>query len=211
MRDRSVIPPPKTRNQEAYLEAIRKNKITFCYGPSGTGKTMLATLFAMNELIHKRCKKVILTRPLVQTGNQMGSLPGFILDKLEPYLKPLYYYCEQVYNKEEFKKLINKNIIEVVPYSFMRGRTFDNSIIISDETQNATRPEIIMLLTRFGRNSKMIVNGDPSQSDLTHHKDDFISIVKKLNNTKNIGIIEMTSEDIVRETIIKSILKRLEE
>ena len=211
MRYKSIIPPPKTHNQEAYLKAIEKNKITFCYGPSGTGKTMLATLFAMNELIHKRCSRVVLTRPLVQTGNDMGSLPGFILDKLEPYLRPLYNYCEQAYNKEEFRKLLVKNTIEVVPYSFMRGRTFDNSIIISDETQNATRSEIIMLLTRFGKNSKMIVNGDPSQSDLTRHKDDFISIVKQLNNTKNIGIIEMTSDDIVREPVIKDILKRLQE
>ena len=211
MRYKNLIPPPKTYNQSDYLEAIKNNKITFCYGPSGTGKTMLATLFAMNELVNKRCKKIILTRPLVQAGNDMGTLPGFILDKLEPYLQPLYYYCQQVYNKEEFKKLISTNVIEVVPYSFMRGRTFDNSIIISDETQNATRSEIIMLLTRFGKKSKMIVNGDPSQSDLAHHKDDFISIVKKLDNTKNIGIIEMTSDDIVREPIIKDILNRLEE
>ncbi len=210
MRNKSIVPPPKTHNQATYLNLIDKNKITFCYGPSGTGKTMLATLFAMNELIHKRYRKVILTRPLVQTGNDMGSLPGFILDKIEPYLRPLYNYCEQVYNKEDFRKLLNQNIIEVVPYSFMRGRTFDNSIIISDETQNATRSEIIMLLTRFGKGSKMIVNGDPSQSDLTRHKDDFISIVKKLNDTKNIGIIEMTNDDIVRESVIKDILQRLE-
>jgi phosphate starvation-inducible PhoH-like protein len=210
LRNKSIVPPPKTDNQSIYLDLLKSKKIILCYGPSGTGKTMLATLFALGELVSKRCSNIILTRPLVQTGNRIGELPGEILDKLEPYLKPLYNYCEQVYNKQDFRRMLERNVIEVVPYSFMRGRTFENSIIISDETQNATYSEILMLLTRFGRNSKMIVNGDPTQSDLKTNNNDFLNVVNKLHDMKNVGIIEMKRTDIVREPIIQNILDRLE-
>ena len=160
----------KTENQRTYIKAIINNKVTFCVGPAGTGKTHIATAMAIYGLLHGDYKRIILTRPLVQAGEDTGFLPGDVRKKLHPYMLPIYDEIERYVSHQDLQRLMNENTIEVIPFAFMRGRNFHDSFIIADECQNASDKQIKMLLTRIGNDSKMVLTGDHSQSDLPTHE-----------------------------------------
>ncbi len=157
---------PKTVNQRRYLEAIERNDLVFGIGPAGTGKTYLAVAMAISALINKQVARIILTRPAVEAGERLGFLPGTLQEKVDPYLRPLYDALYDMLESEQVEKLLERNVIEVAPIAFMRGRTLNDSFIILDEAQNSTPEQMKMVLTRQGFNSKMVVNGDVTQIDL---------------------------------------------
>jgi phosphate starvation-inducible protein PhoH and related proteins len=202
----------KTPNQQLYIEAINKNRIIFCDGPAGSGKTIISTLSAIYSLIDKTCDRVVISRPLVQSDNNSGFLPGSLDEKLAPYIRPVMDIIQESITKSELEKLTKEKRIEVVPFGYMRGLTFHNSFIIFDEAQNCTYEQLILGLTRLGRNSKLIISGDSKQSDLLISKQGGMeTLMKKLKGIKDIGTVHLTNEDIVREPIIKRILERLNE
>lgn len=201
---------PKTENQKQYLDSLNANKITFCEGPPGVGKTYLATLKAIDGLIKEQYTKIIISRPLVQSGEDSGYLPGNINDKLDPYVRPVYDILEHVIDHETLDRWKDEKRIEIIPFGYMRGRNFFNSFIILDEVQNCSYEQLVLALTRFAKNSKMVVTGDARQSDLPElKKGGFEKIMRKLINTPDIGITYMTVDDIIREPIIKVILEKL--
>ena len=157
---------PKTVNQRRYLEAIERNDLVFGIGPAGTGKTYLAVAMAISALMNKQVARIILTRPAVEAGERLGFLPGTLQEKVDPYLRPLYDALYDMLDSERVEKLLERNVIEVAPIAFMRGRTLNDSFIILDEAQNSTPEQMKMVLTRQGFNSKMVVNGDVTQIDL---------------------------------------------
>ena len=157
---------PKTVNQRRYLEAIERNDLVFGIGPAGTGKTYLAVAMAISALMNKQVARIVLTRPAVEAGERLGFLPGTLQEKVDPYLRPLYDALYDMLDSERVEKLLERNVIEVAPIAFMRGRTLNDSFIILDEAQNSTPEQMKMVLTRQGFNSKMVVNGDVTQIDL---------------------------------------------
>lgn len=201
----------KTDNQKKYIKAINNNKIVFCVGPAGTGKTCIATSMAIYGLLNEDYKRIILTRPLIQAGENTGFLPGDINAKLHPYMLPIYDEIKQYVSHSELKRLISLNTIEVVPFAYMRGRNFHDSFIISDEMQNATASQIKMLLTRIGQNSKMVLTGDYSQSDLPkHNQGGLLKYKEVLSRVNKVDVIELTTSDIVRDPIVAEILLAME-
>lgn len=202
---------PKSENQKTYLESLKENKITFVDGPAGVGKTLLATLYGLSELLNGKYHKLIISRPTVESGSSIGYLPGNLEEKLNPYLLPIYDILDYNLSNGDLERLTQDKQIEIVPFSFMRGRNFINSYIILDEIQNCTYNEIILALTRFGSGSKMVITGDCTQSDLPDDvKGGMIKIMDELDGMDNIGIIELYKSDIVREPIVKNILEKLE-
>jgi len=203
---------PKSPNQDEYLQSIISNKITFCEGPAGSGKTYLATLKAISDLQKGIYDKIIISRPLVQSGEDTGFLPGDINAKLDPYIKPIYDILETVLTVKEITKLMQDHQIQIVPFAYMRGRSFFNSFIILDEVQNCSYSQLLLALTRFGKNSRMVLTGDSAQSDLPHGKRGaFMEIGDKLRETYDIGVVKLETCDIVREPIIRTILEKLNE
>ena len=202
---------PRTRGQCLYLESIKKNTITICIGPAGTGKSYLAMAMAVNALINKEVNRIVLTRPAIEAGEKLGFLPGDIAEKINPYLKPLYDALYDMIEVEKAVKMITDGIVEIAPLAFMRGRTLNDSFIILDEAQNTTVEQMKMFLTRLGYNSKMIINGDITQIDLPAEKGSgLIEVSHILKNIEGIGIINLTEKDVVRNVLVQQIIKAYE-
>ena len=199
---------PKTLGQKRYVDSIRKNLVTFGIGPAGTGKTYLAVALAAFYLKNREVERIILTRPAVEAGEKLGFLPGDLQEKIDPYLRPLYDALADMFGYDQFQKMIDRNIIEVAPLAYMRGRTLDNAFVILDEAQNTTLPQIKMFLTRMGRNAKFIVTGDVTQIDLPRRSDSGLTrAIGILRGVKGIGVVEFDRRDIVRHELVKHIVE----
>ena len=211
--DQLIKTPKKTviarsKKQSDYIKALTNNDITMALGPAGTGKSFLAVSVAMTMLFEKKVEKVILSRPAVEAGEKLGFLPGDMKEKVDPYLRPLYDALYDLFGFEKINKKIESGEIEIAPLAFMRGRTLKNSFAILDEAQNATLTQIKMFLTRIGENSKIAVNGDPSQIDLINKSNSGLIKTKKiLNKVKEIKVIEFDHKDVVRHPLVTKIIQ----
>ena len=198
---------PKTVGQKQYVELIRKNTIVLGVGPAGTGKTFLAVAMAVKALRQKQVNRIILTRPAIEAGEKLGFLPGDLQSKIDPYLRPLYDALYEMMGTENYQKLVEKGTIEIAPLAYMRGRTLDDSFIILDEAQNATPEQMKMFLTRLGFNSKAVVTGDITQTDLPRgQKSGLASAVKILSGIEDIGIHYFSERDVVRHRLVQKII-----
>ncbi len=198
---------PRTINQANYISSIHKKPVTFSIGPAGTGKTYLAVAAALHFFTNRKIERIVLTRPAVEAGENLGFLPGDFMQKINPYLRPLYDALFDLMPYEKISKLIESGNIEIAPLAYMRGRTLNNSFIILDEGQNTTRTQMKMILTRIGNNSKIVISGDITQIDLDKPKDSgLIHAVKVLHNIEEIGFVEFTKKDICRHPIVDKIL-----
>ncbi len=197
----------KTVGQKNYVEAIRKNTVTLGVGPAGTGKTFLAVAMAVKALRAKEVNRIILTRPAVEAGEKLGFLPGDLQNKIDPYLRPLYDALYELLGAEVYAKYLEKNTIEIAPLAYMRGRTLDDSFIILDEAQNTTSEQMKMFLTRLGFNSKAVVTGDLTQTDLPFgKKSGLLTAVKILDKIDDIAIHHFTEMDVVRHKLVRKII-----
>jgi len=202
---------PKTLGQRIYLEAIRNNYITIGIGPAGTGKTYLAVAMAVFALKNKQVERIVLTRPAVEAGEKLGFLPGDLQEKVDPYLRPLYDALYDILGVDSFQKFMAKNIIEVAPLAYMRGRTLDDSFIILDEAQNTTPEQMKMFLTRMGFGSKMVVTGDITQVDLPHGNCSGLRHAQAvLADVPGIETVFLTESDVVRHEVVARIIKAYE-
>ena len=202
---------PKTVNQRRYLEAIERNDMVFGIGPAGTGKTYLAVAMAISALMNKQVARIILTRPAVEAGERLGFLPGSLQEKIDPYLRPLYDALYDMLDSERVEKLLERNVIEVAPIAFMRGRTLNDSFIILDEAQNCTPEQMKMVLTRLGFNSKMVVNGDVTQIDLPNaRRSGLIEAMDVLKGVEGITFVQFDEKDVVRHTLVQRMVKAYE-
>jgi len=198
----------RTKNQKKMVELSDQNDIIFAVGPAGTGKTYTAVALAVKALKNRLVDKIILTRPAVEAGENLGFLPGDLKDKIDPYLRPLYDALDDMFPPDKLKHFMDNRIIEVAPLAFMRGRTLDNAFIILDEAQNATSLQIKMFLTRLGPSAKCIINGDLSQIDLPRNqKSGLYKAIQILENIDGIGKIVLTAQDVVRHRLVKAIIK----
>ena len=197
----------RTANQAKMVESAEKNDIVFAIGPAGTGKTYTAVALAVRALKNKSVKKIILTRPAVEAGENLGFLPGDLQDKIDPYLRPLYDALDDMIPTEKQEKFREERIIEIAPLAYMRGRTLDNCFVIMDEAQNTTASQLKMFLTRLGPSAKAIITGDLSQVDLPRNQQSGLRrAVDLLSPIKGIGIVRLTAEDVVRHRLVKSII-----
>ncbi|MBO5668075.1 MAG: PhoH family protein [Lentisphaeria bacterium] len=198
---------PRSLTQKKYLEAIRKHEVVFGIGPAGTGKTYLAMAMAVNLFLKGEVSRIILTRPARESGEKLGFLPGSLEDKVSPYLRPLYDALFDMMPQEEAAGLIARNIIEVAPLAFMRGRTLNNAFIILDEAQNTTVEQMLMFLTRLGFGSRCVITGDPTQSDLgANEKSGLARALHTLQPVKEIAFINFTAGDVVRHWLLEKII-----
>jgi len=203
---RSVI--PRSKRQKEYVRALKTNQIVMSLGPAGTGKTYLAVAVALTMLLEKKVERIILSRPAVEAGERLGFLPGDMKEKIDPYLRPLYDSLHDLYDHEKIQRKIETGVIEIAPTAFMRGRTLKNSFAILDEAQNATKTQIKMFLTRIGENSKLVVNGDPSQIDLPNkNHSGLIESQKILKGIKEISIINFDHNDVIRHPLVTKIVE----
>ncbi|AZR73156.1 phosphate starvation-inducible protein PhoH [Anoxybacter fermentans] len=203
---------PKTKGQKRYVDAIRKNDIVFGIGPAGTGKTYLAMVMAVNALLNRRVSRIILTRPAIEAGERLGFLPGDLQRKVDPYLRPLYDALYDILGSEKVQQYLDKDIIEVAPLAYMRGRTLDDCFVIMDEAQNTTPEQMKMFLTRLGYHSKAVVTGDITQIDLPRHKKSGLALVQNiLKNISGIEFVYLTGQDVVRHRLVQEILNAYEE
>ncbi len=197
--------------QYEYYKLVQKNDLVFAIGPAGTGKTFLAVAMGLASLRNNDVSRIILSRPAVEAGESLGFLPGDLQEKIDPYLKPLMDAMHFMLSSEKVKSLIEKNVIEITPLAYMRGRTLSNSFIILDEAQNATATQMKMFLTRLGLNSKAVVTGDITQIDLPSHAiSGLVEAKRLLNNIENIGFIYFDSKDVVRHKLVAEIIKAYE-
>ena len=197
----------KTLGQQRYISNIKQNTVTLGVGPAGTGKTFLAVAMAVKALRNKEVSRIILTRPAVEAGERLGFLPGDLQSKIDPYLRPLYDALYEMLGNETCLKYMERQIIEIAPLAYMRGRTLDDSFIILDEAQNTTPEQMTMFLTRIGFNSKIVVTGDLSQTDLPDGKKSGLAeAVKILKDIEGIGIVELNTKDIVRHKLVTKIV-----
>ena len=202
---RSII--PRSKKQKEYVRALKTSQITMSLGPAGTGKTYLAVAVALTMLLEKKVERIILSRPAVEAGERLGFLPGDMKEKIDPYLRPLYDSLNELYDYEKIQKKIEIGQIEIAPLAFMRGRTLKNSFAILDEAQNATQTQIKMFLTRIGENSKLVVNGDPSQIDLPNKKHSGLMESQNiLKGIKEISIINFDQNDVIRHPLVTKIV-----
>ena len=203
---KSVI--PRSKKQKEYVQALKNNKIVMSLGPAGTGKTYLAVAVALTMLLEKKVERIILSRPAVEAGERLGFLPGDMKEKIDPYLRPLYDSLQDLFDYDKIQRKIETGQIEIAPLAFMRGRTLKNSFAILDEAQNATRTQIKMFLTRIGENSKLVVNGDPSQIDLPNkNQSGLIESQKILKGIKEISIINFDHNDVIRHPLVTKIVE----
>ncbi len=197
--------------QKEYVQAIKKNTVTFGVGPAGTGKTYLAVCLAAAYYKSKQTEKIILTRPAVEAGEKLGFLPGDLQTKVDPYLRPLYDALQEMFGLETYAKLMEKGVIEVAPLAYMRGRTLNGAFVILDEAQNATREQMKMFLTRLGEGSKMVVTGDLTQTDLPDGKTSGLKqAVSLLKGVDDIAVCTLTDRDVVRHPLVQAIVKAYE-
>ena len=197
----------RTERQKKYINSLFNNNIIFSLGPAGTGKTFLAVAVAVNQLINGKVNKIILSRPAVEAGENLGFLPGDLKEKIDPYLIPLYDSLSELIGFEKMQKKIEEGIVEIAPLAFMRGRTLKDSFVILDEAQNATDTQIKMFLTRLGKNTTMVVNGDPSQIDLPASKSSgLIKSINILDNIEEIKITRFDSNDVQRHPLVSKII-----
>jgi phosphate starvation-inducible PhoH-like protein len=202
---------PKTVNQRRYLEAIERNDLVIGIGPAGTGKTYLAVAMGISALMAKQVARIILTRPAVEAGERLGFLPGTLQEKVDPYLRPLYDALYDMLESDRVEKLLERNVIEVAPIAFMRGRTLNDSFIILDEAQNSTPEQMKMVLTRQGFNSKMVVNGDVTQIDLPNaRRSGLIEAAEVLKGVEGISFVQFDDKDVVRHALVQRIVKAYE-
>lgn len=202
----------KTPNQKKMVELMQHNDILFAIGPAGTGKTYTAVALAVKALKNKEIKRIVLTRPAVEAGENLGFLPGDLKEKIDPYLRPLYDALDDMLPSEKLKQAIENRVIEIAPLAFMRGRTLDNAYVILDEAQNATDLQLKMFLTRMGPHAKFIVTGDLSQIDLPKKtQSGLVKAVQILNNIKGIHFAYLTHQDVVRHRLVKDIIKAYEQ
>lgn len=202
---------PRTANQRKLVEASLNNDMVFALGPAGTGKTFLAVALAVRALKNKQVKKIVVTRPAVEAGENLGFLPGDLKEKIDPYLRPVYDALEEMIPPEKLKFYQERNIIEIAPIAFMRGRTLNHAFILVDEAQNTTAMQMKMILTRLGAHSKMIITGDCSQIDLPRkQKSGLTEALKILQGVEGIGIVELEDRDVVRHRLVKKIIAAYE-
>ena len=203
---RSVI--PRSKKQKEYVRSLKTNQITISLGPAGTGKTYLAVAVALTMLLEKKVERIILSRPAVEAGERLGFLPGDMKDKIDPYLRPLYDSLYDLLDYDRIQRKIESGAIEIAPLAFMRGRTLKNSFAILDEAQNATETQIKMFLTRIGENSKLVVNGDPSQVDLPNkNQSGLIKSQVILKSIKEISVINFDHQDVMRHPLVAKIIE----
>jgi len=198
----------KSEGQQAYIQTICEMDMTFCLGPAGTGKTYLAVAVAVSMLKQNKIKRIVLVRPAVEAGEKLGYLPGDLEAKVNPYLRPLFDAMHDMMTFDQIKRFMQNDVVEIVPLAFMRGRTLSHSVIILDEAQNATTGQMLMFLTRLGQNSKMIITGDDSQSDLEARQTrGVIDAVARLEGTKGVGVVRLTQTDIVRHPLVQRVVE----
>jgi len=197
----------KTPSQKAYIETIKNNDITFGVGPAGTGKTYLAMAMAVAYLKKQKVNRIILTRPAVEAGEKLGFLPGTLTEKVDPYLRPLYDALYEMVDPDKIKDMLEKNIIEIAPLAFMRGRTLNDAFIILDEAQNTTKEQMKMFLTRIGFGSKAVITGDITQIDLPKvSQSGLVEALEVLDGVKGIGISHFSEKDVVRHPVVQRII-----
>lgn len=202
---------PRTRGQKEYLEALKNSDVTVCIGPAGTGKTYLAVAAAVSALLNKRVNRLILTRPAVEAGESLGFLPGDLQEKVNPYIRPLYDALYSMLDVERVRRLLEREMIEIAPLAFMRGRTLAHSFAILDEAQNTTTEQMKMFLTRLGEGSTAVVTGDITQIDLPPGKvSGLIEARHVLRNTPGVAIIDLDRSDVVRHPLVQSIVDAYE-
>ncbi|MDB5261925.1 MAG: phosphate starvation-inducible protein PhoH [Adhaeribacter sp.] len=198
----------KTPNQQRLVDAVDKNDLVFALGPAGTGKTYISVALAVRALKNKEVKKIIISRPVVEAGENLGFLPGDMKDKVDPYLRPIYDALEDMIPVEKLKYYYENKIIEIAPLAYMRGRTLNNAFVLLDEAQNTTPMQIKMFLTRMGPNSRVMINGDRSQIDLpTKQKSGLIEAIHILRDVKGIVMVELKPEDVVRHRLVREIIE----
>ena len=202
---------PKSAGQQNYIETMRRHVVTFGIGAAGTGKTFLAVALASYYLRVKEVRKIILTRPAVEAGERLGFLPGDMQEKVDPYLRPLYDALKEILGFDLYQKFFNRNVIEIAPLAYMRGRTLSDAFIILDEAQNTTSKQMKMFLTRLGFGSRMVITGDLSQIDLPRGvQSGLAEAVEILRGVKGVGIAELTSTDVVRHEVVSRIVDAYE-
>ena len=199
---------PRTKNQKLLVDAVLKNDVVFAIGPAGTGKTFISVAMAVQALKNKAVKKIIITRPAVEAGENLGFLPGDLQEKIDPYLRPIYDALDEMIHHEKLQYYLDNRIIEIAPLAYMRGRTLNKAFILLDEAQNTTPMQLKMFLTRMGPQSKMIVNGDRSQIDLPKNQQSgLIDATKVLKDTPGIAFVDLDARDVIRHRIVKDIIK----
>jgi phosphate starvation-inducible PhoH-like protein len=204
----NVVITPKTEGQARYIEAIRKHDLTFCLGPAGTGKTYIAVAVCVSLLKARAIRRLVLVRPAVEAGEKLGFLPGDMQAKVNPYLRPLFDAMHDMMSFDQIKRFMENDIIEVIPLAFMRGRTLNHCAVILDEAQNATPAQMLMFLTRLGHDSKMIVTGDASQTDLpSGQPNGVVDAVRRLSGVPGIGVVTLDRMDIVRHRLVQSVVQ----
>lgn len=202
---------PKTIRQKKYLELLDSRDLVFGLGPAGTGKTFLAVAMAIRAYKNKLVKKIIITRPAIEAGENLGYLPGNLQMKIDPYLRPIYDAMEYMLGREAFNSYREKGIIEIAPLAYMRGRTLDNAFVVLDEAQNTTISQMKMFLTRFGYGSKVVINGDVTQVDLsTNDQSGLIHAIGVLEDLEEIGVMTFDDNDVIRHGLVRKIIKRYE-
>jgi phosphate starvation-inducible PhoH-like protein len=203
---------PKGMNQRSYVDAMERNDMVFGIGPSGTGKTYLAVAMAVDALLTKEVSRIILARPAVEAGERLGYLPGTLQEKVNPYLRPLYDALYDVLDSDRVDRFIEKNIIEIAPIAFMRGRTLNDAFVILDEAQNTTTEQMKMFLTRLGFNSKAVITGDVTQIDLpTGRRSGLVEAIEVVGKVTGISMIFFTERDVVRHSLVQRIIRAYEE
>ena len=202
----------RSQNQQQLIDAYQQNDMVFAVGPAGTGKTYLSIALAVKALKDKTAKKIILSRPAVEAGEKLGFLPGDMKEKIDPYLQPLYDALEDMLPQVKLQDMMEKNIIQIAPLAFMRGRTLSDAVVILDEAQNTTPAQIRMFLTRMGWNTKMIITGDMTQIDLPKsQKSGLVEALHILNNVEGIGVVNLDRRDIVRHKLVTRIVNAYEQ
>ncbi|MBQ5997875.1 MAG: PhoH family protein [Treponema sp.] len=202
---------PRTQHQADYIQSMRDNDMVFCIGAAGSGKTFIAVAEALRLVLSHKVSRLVLTRPVVEAGENLGFLPGDLEDKINPYLRPLYDSMEMILPRETVKRLVEAEIIEIAPLAYMRGRTLNNCVIILDEAQNTTKEQMKMFLTRMGENSKVFITGDITQIDLPKKVvSGLVHATGLLEGIDGIGLLRLSAEDVVRNPLVKKIVKAYE-
>ncbi len=210
-RHRATRVAPKTVNQKRYVDAVRRSTVTFGIGPAGTGKTFLAVAMAAAALSRKEVSRIILTRPAVEAGESLGFLPGDLMAKIDPYLRPLFDALQSMFEAEKVAQMLEKGVIEVAPLAFMRGRTLNDSFVILDEAQNTTPEQMKMFLTRIGFGSKVVVTGDATQVDVPDGRSGVKGLERIIGDVEGLEFVHLTGADVVRHQIVADIVAAYEQ